>query len=55
MLRLATPFTVKPQPITAEGLRVSVESLQPVRSAERVNSIASYWYWFSHGVPLADA
>ncbi|MGO2390716.1 MULTISPECIES: hypothetical protein [unclassified Halomonas] len=54
MRRLATPFTVKPQPIMADGLRVSVESLQPARSAELANSIASYWYWFSHGVPLAD-
>lgn len=43
------------QPVTT---LIKAANLQPEMagvSAVGVGSVASYWYWFSHGVPLADA
>lgn len=40
MQTLACPLTAKTLPALAECSGVRA---------------ASYWYWFSHGVPLADA
>ncbi|WP_167408764.1 hypothetical protein [Vreelandella sulfidaeris] len=47
MQRLITPCTMKPQPDMADGVCVDV-------GIDRDRAV-SYWYWFSHGVPLADA
>jgi len=43
MQRLTTPHTMKPLPDMADGV------------CALMSSAGSYWYWFSHGVPLADA
>lgn len=55
MQRLTTPLIAKPTPQMVVGFAVCVSSLEHVVSPELMNSVASYWYWFSHGVPLADA
>jgi hypothetical protein len=60
MQQLTTPYTINRQPETAGGFDVRVNSPELENSPELVNSpepvksVAAYWYWFSHGVPLAD-
>lgn len=43
MQSLLSTYSVKQQPEMAGGVCVVM------------NRAVSYWYWFSHGVPLADA
>jgi hypothetical protein len=54
MQQLTTPYTINRQPETAGGFDVRVNSPELENSPEPVKSVAAYWYWFSHGVPLAD-